>query len=139
MNKFARVLRFGLVGFFGFIIDAGVLSLFVNAGGGLYVSRLVSFPCAVTITWYLNRIWSFKGTATKRPIMEYGVYFGVQVVAALANLAAYAVVLNRFFGDQATMVIPALAIGAALGMVINFVGSQALVFTGSAPQLDRSL
>lgn len=137
MGKFARLLRFGLVGVLGFIIDATVLSLIVNAGGGLYVSRIVSFPCAVTITWYLNRIWSFKGKATKRPISEYGVYFGVQVVAALANLATYAVVLNRFFGDQVTMVIPALAVGAALGMAINFVGAQALVFTVPASQLDQ--
>ena len=136
MTNANRFFRFGVVGVVGFIVDAAVLSLLVSAGGGVYASRLASFPSAVTVTWYLNRKWSFHGQATTRPIMEYGLYFGVQIVAALANLAAYAVVLNRMFNDQTAMVIPALAVGAGLGLVINFIGARALVFTGHAPQLD---
>jgi putative flippase GtrA len=125
--------RFIAIGALGFCVDAGLLTLFIAADTGLYSARLVSFPMAVTVTWYLNRIWTFREGATDRPTREYVSYVAVQVVAALASFLLYAALLRWVLGERAQMAVPALAIGAVVGLVINYLGARVLVFVGGKP------
>ena len=122
--------RFIAIGALGFCVDAGLLALLIASGSGLYTARLVSFPAAVTVTWYLNRIWTFRGNATDRPAREYFTYLAVQGVAALANFLVYAALLRWLLGERAEMAVPALAIGSAAGLVINYLGARTIVFVG---------
>ena len=56
---------FFVVGTIGFIVDAGVLAVLVHGyGQGNYSSRMVSFAVAVTVTWLLNRTFSFADGRT---------------------------------------------------------------------------
>lgn len=122
--------RFIVIGALGFCVDAGLLALLIAAGGGLYSGRLISFPAAVTVTWYLNRVWTFREAATERPAREYVTYLAVQLVATLGNLVVYAALLRWVLGERTEMAIPALAIGAVVGLVINYLGARTIVFIG---------
>ena len=101
------------------------------AGANLYAARLASFAVAVTVTWALNRSWTFgqRGPAGAR--RSYVSYAVVQVTGALTNFLVYAVVLRLLAPTPANAVL-ALACGAGFGLVVNFTGAR-LVFAGPAP------
>jgi putative flippase GtrA len=66
---------FGVVGFIGFLADCIVLYIFKD-WLGLYFVRILSFICAVFVTWNLNRIITFKNyDSGKSKIAEFLTYF----------------------------------------------------------------
>src|SRR5262245_32193182 len=86
--------RFGTVGILGFCIDGGILLFLVQFGSNPNVARLVSFAIAVSITWYLNRAWTFVTPRyDSNRGKQYLVYLGVQIAGALTNYICYAAVL----------------------------------------------
>lgn len=121
-----RFFRYAIVGGIGFAVDGGALTLLVNGlAYGHYISRLVSFPLAVTVTWLINRRWVFAaGTPSGR---EYSGYFVVQVIGALINLGIYVVVIELFPGLASLPVIP-LAVGSAVALFANFLLVRRWVF-----------
>jgi len=126
--------RFTGIGGIGFVIDASILTLLVNAGGmGAIKARAVSFSFAATATWYLNRKWTFRVADGARKGSEYARYLAVQTVGAGINLAVYLFVLYMYPKLASIPVIP-LAIGAAFALVFNFVASRYWVFSTQAPE-----
>jgi putative flippase GtrA len=123
ITQFTRFLAVGAV---GFAIDGGLLDLLVWSGIDPYQARAISFPPAVTVTWYLNRVWAFavRDKAARRQYLR---YIAVQIIGAVSNYALYAVVLLGI-PHTSTGVLAAFAIGSAAGLVINFVGARKLVF-----------
>ncbi len=119
-------LRYLVVGGIGFVVDAGVLWLMVRAGANPWAARLVSFPAAVLVTWWLNRVWTFQSREAS-PGREASTYFLVQIVGALTNFAVYSAVLAVIAPTAANAVL-ALAAGSAVGLVVNFAGAKLLVF-----------
>jgi putative flippase GtrA/SAM-dependent methyltransferase len=132
-----RFFRFALVGGLGFVVDATVLTLLVNAMGyGHYLSRAVSFTLAVTVTWWINRSWVFRaGTPTGR---EYSGYFLVQMVGAVTNLGIYVLVIELVPRLAAIPVVP-LAIGAIIAMIFNFLLMRRFVFRRSKASTSASV
>jgi putative flippase GtrA len=125
-----RFIRFAVVGATGFLVDAALLSVLIGHGFGIYAARLASFPAAVTWTWLLNRLWGFRDDRTHRPTREWARYFAVQSFGALVNFLVYSALLASIFDERAEMALYALAIGSAVGMIVNYVGAAALVFVG---------
>lgn len=123
-----QFLRFGVVGAAGFTTDACTLYLLIRAGVDPYLARVASFPVAVTVTWFLNRIWTFaahgKGGSAHR---QYLGYFIVQIAGALVNYMFYAATLS-LMEPTAANAIKALAVGAIFGLIVNFTGAKMLVF-----------
>lgn len=121
-----RFFRYAIVGGIGFAVDGGVLTLLVNGlDYGHYVSRLVSFPLAVTVTWLINRRWVF---ATGAPSgREYSGYFVVQVIGALINLGIYVLVIELIPRLASLPIIP-LGLGSAVALVANFLLVRRYVF-----------
>ncbi len=125
-----RLSRFTLVGGIGFIVDAGILTLLVNAlGFGHYAGRTISFTVAVTVTWLANRNWVFHRDRSLGRSKEYARYVAVQVTGALINLSVYVLAIESFPLLARVPVIP-LAIGAGVALLFNFSASRRLVFTG---------
>jgi putative flippase GtrA len=128
--------RFGVVGMLGFGVDGGVLYALIQSGSGPYLARMVSFPLAVSVTWYLNQNWTFavgnNGTSKGK---QYAGYFAVQITGALTNYACYVAVL-QFIEATALAVVLALAIGSVLGLIVNFLGARLLVFSAHAHMSD---
>lgn len=124
--KLRRFGPFALVGAFGFLVDATILSALVH---GLdwphYTARALSFAAAVTVTWYCNRSFVFHATADLS--REYGAYFSTQLIGAIINLGTYALAIVAFPTLAAVPVVP-LAIGAAVALLFNFVAASRVVF-----------
>lgn len=142
------LLRFGVVGALGFAIDGGVMQLLSSlAAISPLAARAVSFPLALSVTWILNRTWTFETGRLRPPAAQYKRYIAVQVAGLLINYAAFAVLvtLGPPVGVQPMFPLLALAIGAALSLVLTYSLSRTLVFStveprlAAEPALDRNL
>lgn len=123
-----EALSFAKVGGIGFGVDAAILTLLVSGlGWGHYGARAISFAAAVSVTWYLNRRWTFARRASADRRREYSRYFAVQTVGAAINLGIYSVCIELLPVLGTYPVIP-LAIGAGVAMVFNFLASRHFAF-----------
>jgi len=131
-GQYAREsMSFVVVGGLGFIVDATMLALaFHGLQWGHYCSRAASFLVAVSVTWYLNRNWTFAHRATRRPRREYTVYILAQTLGAAINFGVYAacIELSDQMAHQPTI---ALALGSGTAMCFNFWACRQMVFVGS--------
>ena len=119
-------LRFALVGVAGFIVDASVLTLALSLGADFYTGRLCSFFCAVTATWYMNRIYTFA-SRDPRLLREWGRFVSANAVGGLINYATYALLVTTV-GLFASHPIAAVGVGSVAGLMWNFTVSHNLVF-----------
>src|SRR6476469_6404288 len=63
-----ELLRFGIVGVAGFVVDAAVLTAAIALGLGPWLGRVLSYLAAATATFALNRAWTFRGAASAQPM-----------------------------------------------------------------------
>lgn len=124
MNQF---FRFCIVGTIGFLTDFTVLYLLVNGMDvNPTIGRILSFLVAATVTWKLNRHFTFskQGSGSLSEWLQYLVLTGF---GGGINLLVYQLwitmtdtrTLNLFF---------AVAAGSAVAMVFNFAISKFAVF-----------
>lgn len=131
-----RLLRFSAVGSIGFCVDAGILMLLTSGlGCGVYVARLLSFPTAVTCTWYANRRWAF--TSVRRAGTEYGKYLVVQTIGTGLNFCVYVALIELLPALMRVPVLP-LAAGSGIALIFNYVAAVRFVF-GDATACSGSL
>ena len=122
-----QILRFGAVGAVGFIVDGGLLWLFLSFDLSPYMARALSFPVAVVATWALNRNWTFADKNHGSRNGQFRRYFGVQVVGNLTNYAIYSAVISLFGTDSATVFL-AFVMGSFTGSCLNFLGARFIAF-----------
>jgi putative flippase GtrA len=121
-------LAFGVVGTIGFVVDAGVLTLlFHGLGIGHYNARLISFAVAVTVTWGLNRSWTFRDRRGGSVPREFGLYLLAQSGGAAINLAVYTLCVATV-ATMAAVPAVAVAVGSLAGMFFNYLSARHLVF-----------
>jgi len=123
-----RFIRFGIVGSIGFLTDAGILSLLVYFfGSDPYLGRGISFPIAVTVTWYLNRNMTFAASPSADKKREWGLYFVVNSMGAGINFIIYSILLYSI-QYMYTNPILALAVASIIALFFNYYSSKILVF-----------
>lgn len=115
--------RFLAVGGCGFVIDVICFQLMFEAGGGLVLSRIGSAAIAITATWYLNRHFVFETRNVNASASEYGRYLGVQLSGLAVNFGVYFTMLKVFPALRSIPVL-ALAAGAAVALIFNFLGAK---------------
>jgi len=122
-----QVLRFLVVGGCGFAVDVLVFQWLIQLDGGLILSRLISASAAITVTWVMNRVFTFKTANTPSPGSEYLRYISVQGVGLVLNLGCYFLLVLRveYFAVNPLL---ALCAGAGLAIVSHFLGSKFWVF-----------
>jgi putative flippase GtrA len=119
-------LMFVMVGGIGFSIEAVLLTAFTLVPWlNPITSRLISFPVAVSATWWLNRRLTFK--SNNHPGKEGLLYLLVQTLGVLVNLLVYGSLVAAFPVMRAYPVL-ALFFGSACGLVVNFSLSKKIVF-----------
>lgn len=121
-----QILRFGAVGAVGFVVDGGLLWLFLSLDMSPYLARALSFPMAVIVTWALNRNWTFR-TLRERKKGQFLRYFGVQVAGNLTNYMIYSLIIT-IVGADSTTVFAAFVVGSFVGSCCNFLGARFFAF-----------
>lgn len=132
-------IAFLCVGTIGFLVDASVLTTLVGGLGlGHYGSRVVSFAAAVTVTWLLNRRYTFAAQASDgRRRREFSRYLGVQVTGALINLGVYGALVAGYELAFRHPVLP-LAAGSLMALIFTFTASKYFAFAGPRQATARS-
>lgn len=126
-----QIVRFGVVGSAGFVVDGGLLALLVAGGVDPYLARAFSFPVAVVVTWLLNRYWTFSTAERGNRGRQFRRYLSVQVLGSLANYCVYASWIF-FFGISQNTILVGFVIGSGVGAVLNFVGVRNFAFQAGA-------
>ncbi|WP_050479301.1 GtrA family protein [Herbaspirillum rhizosphaerae] len=123
-----QLFRFGLAGVAGFVVDTVVLYLMLFLGLGFYLGRLVSFFCAVWVTWHINRNYSFApGQKTPPSWQEWWRYLLAMSLGGAVNYLAYSASLQMSDVIRAHPVY-AVAVGSLAGMAVNFISAKWWVF-----------
>jgi putative flippase GtrA len=123
-----RLLIFSLVGVVGFIVDAGVLQLLVlGLAWDRYSGRLISFLCAATATWLLNRRYTFRGPRRHSVGVEWARYLLAMSGGFVCNFVAYSALVYFFDVDRQWLIL-AVAAGSVAGLGINYTASHYWVY-----------
>ena len=120
--------KFGLVGAFGFLVDAGVLKLcMAGLGMGPYGGRVVSFVAAVTATWICNRYFTFRGQGSGSARAQWVRFVFVCAGGFVFNYGTYAFLIAT---QPLVAEYPVLGVaaGSLTGMFFNFFAARRVVF-----------
>ena len=121
-----QFLMFGTVGIIGFLADtATVYALRYRLG--LYGAGAVAYGVAASVTWLLNRLWTFRGEGSGPAGRQWAGFLLVNLGGFVLNRGAYAA-LVAFVPLCAAEPVLAVAAGAIAGMFLNFSLSRAIVF-----------
>lgn len=128
------MISFGLVGLAGFVVDASILILSASVLG-LYWGRIFSFLIAATLTWFLNRNFTFIQSSTvslesSKIVREYFSYLMLMLWGAVVNYLAYVIVLRSLTSTVAPLL--GIAVGSAAGMVVNFFSARRILVRGNS-------
>ena len=119
-----QLVKFGLVGGSGYLINLAVFAVLVETFGLHHVgAALGAFCVAVTNNFLLNRHWTF-GAGGGHAGFQAMRFFAVSIAALTINLIALeALVSGTTLGD-----LPAQAIAVAIAMPFNFLGNKLWTF-----------
>jgi putative flippase GtrA len=119
--------RFCAVGVVGFVVDAGLtLVLTQTASWQPLPGRVLAFVIAATVTWALNRRFTFRsgaGAATWAP------YVALTAIGAGINIGTYMAWL-WFAGEDGSSILVGVALGSVIALGFNFVTSRAIFRRG---------
>lgn len=123
-----EIFRFGVVGVVGFVVDAAVLTLGLHAGTGPWFGRVLSYVAAATVTFGLNRAWTFRAAGRSRSMVrDWGLFLVVNLVGFACNYGTYAAMIAGVAVMREHPVL-AVAAGSIAGMAGNFILSRRYVF-----------
>lgn len=126
-----QLVRFGLVGGAGFVINVAVYALFVHAAGFEYrVASIAAWLVAVLNNFVLNRHWTFdarEGRAHFQAIR----FLAVSLVAEVFSL----LLLTLFVESAGLAKVPAQALAVAGSMPFNFLGNKLWTFRSETEEL----
>jgi putative flippase GtrA len=115
-----QLVRFGLVGGVGFVVNVAVYALFVHSVGVDYhVANVIAWLVAVMNNFVLNRHWTFdarSGRAHAQAIR----FLLVSLVAEACSL----LLLTLFVEVADVAKVPAQALAVAGSMPLNFLGNK---------------
>ncbi len=109
-------------------MDAGIVAIFTGALGlGPIMAQAIAFTVAVTVTWLINRHWTFAEHASNRWAHEWTRYIAANSVGAAVNNGVYIILVFTvaLFSKQPVL---AVATGSLVGMSFNFAFSKLIVF-----------
>ncbi len=122
----AQFLMFGTVGAVGFVADtATVYALRYTIG--LYGAGAAAYGVAATVTWILNRLWTFRGHGSGPAHQQWARFLLINLGGFVLNRGAYGILVT-FVPLCAAEPVWAVAAGAIAGMFLNFGLSRSMVF-----------
>jgi len=122
------LLAFSIVGAVGFVVDSSVLYAAIALGLGLAGGRVVSYLAAVTVTWALNRRYTFADRSQQALLKQWARFAFTQLAGAAVNLGSYYLLLHTDRALVARWPVLAVALGSLAGLSINFMVAKVYVF-----------
>ena len=121
-----QFLMFGTVGCVGFLADTATV-YGLRHWLGLYGAGAVAYGVAATVTWALNRVWTFRGRGSGPAHRQWARFVFVNLGGFILNRGTYAALVTwvPLCADQPVY---AVAAGAIAGMFVNFGLSRSMVF-----------
>jgi putative flippase GtrA len=124
-SNWLQLLKFGLVGAGGYVINLAVFALLAQNFGFYHVLAAIGAFCvAVSNNFLWNRYWTF-GPGIGRARFQAARFFAVSVGALLINLAVLQVLVTA----AGVNALPAQAVAVAIAMPFNFLGNKLWTFT----------
>lgn len=124
------MLRFGIVGSIGFVVDTVTLYAALWLGAGLYGGRALSYLAAASGNWALNRAWTFREASRDRPARQWALFLLVNLAGFAVNYGTYAVLVATL-PLVARHPVLGVAAGSLAGMAGNFLLNRQIVFRAS--------
>jgi len=128
-GSIARMVRFGVVGLSGVVVNQGLLMLLHGAAGApLLLSSIIAIETSILTNFVLNHVWTWR-----MPLREPGLFRRAVQYHAAAVMAAFAgnvIVLMgavELFGVDYRI---ANLVGIAVGTAINFTAGELWIFRG---------
>ena len=121
-----QFLMFGSVGLAGFVVDTATVYALRHALG-LYGAGMAAYLVAASVTWILNRLWTFRGQGTGPVHRQWARFLAVNMSGFVLNRGTYALLVT-FVPLGAEQPVYAVAAGAVAGMFVNFGLSRRVVF-----------
>jgi dolichol-phosphate mannosyltransferase len=120
-HNWFQLLRFGLVGASGFVVNLGVFSLAYEVlNTDWWVAATVAFIVALTNNFIWNRIWTF-GATSGHAGFQAARFCTVSLVAFFFGLGVLGLGVE-LFGKSATIAAQVVAI--VLATPLNFIGNR---------------
>ena len=128
---------FGIAGTLGFLVDAGLVSVLVNAlDWDPYLARALSFLCAVATTFAFNRRYTFAAGARPDLARQAGHYLLAMLGGFVVNYGIYAGLVFQFELIRQWPVL-GVAAGSIAGLVVNFLSARLWVFGEKPPKAQQ--
>ncbi|MGB5348810.1 MAG: GtrA family protein [Polyangiales bacterium] len=126
-GSLGRMLRFGMVGLSGVVVNQGLLMLLHGTfGAPLLLSSIVAIEVSILTNFVLNHTWTWR-----LPLREPGLirrvvqYHAAAVMAAFAGNVIILMSAVELFGVDYRI---ANLVGIAVGTVINFTAGEVWIF-----------
>jgi putative flippase GtrA len=100
-----------------------VTVILIRPGLGTYLGGALAFACAITVSWYLNRTFTFRARRSDHMVRELFGFVGANLPGAALNYSVYAGLVFLHVEPVA-----AVATGSIVGMLSNFTLSRWLIF-----------
>jgi len=122
--SWVQLLKFGLVGGSGYLINLGVFAVLASSFGVHHaIAAVGAFCVAVTNNFLWNRYWTF-GPGEGPAHFQAARFFAVSLASLGLNLAILELLVsNHVMGE-----LPAQAIAVAAAMPFNFLGNKLWTF-----------
>jgi putative flippase GtrA len=126
IGAFVQFLMFGTVGTLGFLVDTATVYA-LRRSLGLYGAGMTAYVVAATVTWILNRVWTFRGLGSGPVHRQWARFLVVNLGGFVLNRGTYALLVT-FVALCAQQPVFATAAGAIAGMFVNFTLNRTMVF-----------
>jgi len=136
MDPNSGVIRFGIVGSGGFLIDAGILSALVHwADWSPFAARPLSMSLAVLFTWWLHRNWTFTTGRKRAAFPQTLIYAAVQLIGLLVNYGGFSLLVlsGGAFHSYPVLAVAAGSLGA---MTLTYLLSKEIAFAVPGQEPD---
>jgi len=115
--------KYIIIGTIVYLIEWSILSLITEISDLTILNgRVISFPIALVIAWYLNRNMTFK-SKNHNKISEFKMYTMVNISGLILNIITYQICIMYI-----NISFICLGLAGLAGLMTNYLGSKHIVF-----------
>lgn len=130
-RDFLELVRFGLVGVLNTVAALGIIFLLMACGVGVYTANVIGFCVGLTISFLLNRSWTFRGSGPLHA-RQIGTFILAVAIAYAANIASVFAWIESGLDPYIATIL-----GMPVYTVLFYLLSKFVVFPTSVPVSER--